>query len=67
MDNNPTHTKEALQRLKDEIQQLSDEQSEALKVATYTGMTVEEAKICHARRAHITELINKLMQFYRSD
>jgi hypothetical protein len=66
MQRNPTDTKDALQRLKDEIQQLSDEHSEALKAATYRGMTAEEAEVCHARRARITELINQMMQLYPS-
>jgi len=65
MQGDPPDTKAAVQSLKDEIQQLSDEQSEDLKAATYRGMTADEAKVCHARRARITELINQLIELYR--
>ena len=49
-----------VQHLRDEIEKLTQEQSEALKTATFVGMTAAEAKIYDARRRRITELVEKL-------
>lgn len=46
--------------LRQEIEKLTQEQSEALKTATFVGMTAEEAKIYDARRRRITELVEQL-------
>ena len=51
---------DALQRIRQEIERLTDEQSEALKTATYGGMTAAEAQTYDARRRRITELIERL-------
>ena len=49
-----------VQRLRNEIENLTHEQNEALKTATFVGMTAAEAKIYDARRRRITELVEKL-------
>ena len=49
-----------VQRLRNEIENLTHEQNEALKTATFVGMTAVEAKIYDARRRRITELVEKL-------
>jgi hypothetical protein len=46
--------------LRQEIEKLTQEQSEALKTATFVGMTAEEAKIYDARRRRITDLVEEL-------
>ena len=53
-------TVDAIHRLKQEIDQLSEQQSEALKSATYLGMTPDEAKEYDARRQKITQLVQEL-------
>jgi predicted ATP-grasp superfamily ATP-dependent carboligase len=58
-------TVEAVHRLKQEIDKLSEQQSEALKMATYVGMTAEVARECLARRLRITELTQKLVNLER--
>jgi hypothetical protein len=54
------HSVEAVQRLRQEIEKLTQEQNEALKTATFVGMTAAEAKIYDARRQRITELVEQL-------
>ena len=54
----PTAT--AVHRLKQEIDRLSEQQSEALKMATFFGMTSHEAKEYDARRTQITRLVREL-------
>jgi Ribonuclease G/E len=39
-----SQTAEAIHRLKEEIDKLTNQQTEALKTATYLGMTTDEAK-----------------------
>ena len=51
---------EAIAKLRERIQRLTDEQTQALKHATYVGMTAEEAKAYDARRATITRLLQEL-------
>jgi hypothetical protein len=51
----PSDTLGAVQRLKEEIDNLTEQQSEALKMATYVGMTPDEATECDERRARIFE------------
>lgn len=53
-------TVDAIHRLKQEIDRLSQEQSDALKSATYVGMTPDEAKEYDARRQKITQLVQEL-------
>ena len=52
--------------LRQEIEKLTQEQSEALKTATFVGMTAEEAKIYDARRRRITELVEQLRALQNS-
>lgn len=51
---------DAVQCIRQEIEKLNQEQSEALKTATFVGMTASEAKIYDARRQRITELVEQL-------
>ena len=46
--------------MRQEIERLTTEQSEALKTATYLGMTAAEAQTYDARRKRITELVERL-------
>ena len=54
------NTVEAIHRIKQEIDKLSEQQSEALKTATYVGMTAEEARQYDGRRQQITKLVEEL-------
>ena len=54
-----TDTVAAVHRLKREIDQLTQEQVEALKSATYLGMTAEQAKQYDERRKNITRLVQQ--------
>lgn len=51
---------DALQRIKHEIERLTSQQSEALKTATFVGMTAAEAETYDARRTRISELVERL-------
>lgn len=51
---------DAVQKIRQQIERLTDEQSEALKTATYLGMTAAEAQTYDARRRQITELVERL-------
>ena len=53
-------TVSAVHELKQEIDRLTEEQAEALKSATYLGMTAEEAQEYDERRKNITRLIQQL-------
>ena len=55
-----TDTVAAVHRLKQEIDRLTEEQAEALKAATYLGMTSEQAKHYDERRRNITKLVQQL-------
>ena len=57
---NTINTVETIHRIKQEIDKLSEQQSEALKTATYVGMTAEEAREYDARRQQITKLVEEL-------
>lgn len=50
----------AVQRLKQEIEKLTQEQREALKTATFVGMTPQQAQHYDARRQRITALFEQL-------
>ena len=47
-------------RIKQEIDRLTDEQAKALRSATFTGMTPDEARDYDERRKAITKLIRDL-------
>jgi len=51
-----------IQRLRQQIDALTQEQADALKRATYLGMTPDEAKVYDARRIKITELMGQLVE-----
>ena len=57
---NPPVNADLIQGLTFEIVQLSDRQTEALRTATFGGMTDYEAKQFQARRKRMAELIYKL-------
>jgi hypothetical protein len=50
----------AVHRLRHEIDQLTQEQAEALKSATYLGMTAEQAQRHDERRKNITRFVQQL-------
>ena len=56
----PSNTVEAVHRVKQEIDKLTEEQVEALKQATFVGMTPDEAKEYDERRKRITVLVQQL-------
>jgi hypothetical protein len=58
----PSDTVSALQRLKQKIQVLTDEQSKALKSATYLGITPDQARQYDERRNEITELMQEFLR-----
>jgi len=55
-----SNTVESVHRLKQEIDRLTEQQSQALQRAIYTGMTPDEAKEYDGRRKKITQLLNQL-------
>jgi hypothetical protein len=55
-----SQTAEAIHRLKEEIDKLTNQQTEALKTATYLGMTTDEVKEYEQRREKILEYVNDL-------
>jgi len=54
-----TNTLELIHTIKCEIDRLSEKQAEALKTATYLGMTPDEAKE-YDRRERIAELVHQM-------
>ena len=54
--------REAILRLNQEINQLTEQQTEALKRATFLGMTTAEAEAYDARRVQITQLLRTVAQ-----
>jgi hypothetical protein len=52
-----SETAEAIHRLKEEIDKLTLQQTEALKMAIYVGMTPDEAKEYDERRRRILEFV----------
>lgn len=60
MRNNESETGAAIQRLQQEIDSLGQQQAEALKTATFVGMTSDEATEYDERGEKITELIRQL-------
>jgi hypothetical protein len=52
----PSKSPDAIHRLKQQIQELGDEQTEARKMAALVGMTPAEAKDYDDRRSRITQL-----------
>jgi hypothetical protein len=56
----PTDTLSAIHRIKQEIDAMTAQQIDALKLATYLGMTPEEAQEYDERRKQITALVKEL-------
>jgi hypothetical protein len=56
----PSDTAEAVHRLKEEVDQLTLQQSKALRMATLVGMTPEEAQDYDARRKLILKYVQDL-------
>ena len=52
-------------RLRQEIDDLIDEQTEALKRATFIGMTPDDAKMYDARRQTITRLRQQMAEIQK--
>lgn len=51
---------EVLQTLTAEITRLSEQQIDAMRTATFVGMTADEARQLEQRRARIRELVREL-------
>jgi hypothetical protein len=62
----PDSTPRTVEQLKQEIDALLELQSDALKRATYVGMTPEEAKVIEERRKKITALVDRLAKLKAS-
>jgi small ligand-binding sensory domain FIST len=60
MGEDQSETKAAIYRLKEEIHSLSEQQAEALKTATFVGMTSDEVIEYDRRGEKITEMIRQL-------
>jgi len=57
---NRSETAETIHKLKEEIDKLTEQQSEALRRASYLGMTTDEAKEYEERREKILEYVKDL-------
>jgi hypothetical protein len=57
---NSSDTVEAVHRVREEIAKLTEQHSEALRMATYVGMTPNEANVIDERRARILSLVHEL-------
>ena len=53
-------TFEEVEKIRGEIDRLTEEQAEFLRTATYLGMTPDEARGYDERGGHITSLIREL-------
>lgn len=58
----PSDTLPVVHRVKQEIDTLTEQQIEALRQATYVGMTPDEAQDFDARRKRIVLLVQELTQ-----
>ena len=61
-----SETAEVIHRLKEEIDKLTEQQADALKTATYLGMTTDEAKEYEQRREKILEFVKDLKMLEES-
>lgn len=55
-----SETTETIHRIKEEIDKLTEQQSDALNTATYLGMTADEAKEYDERRERVLKLVRDL-------
>jgi len=56
----PSNTASAIQRLKEDIDKLTEEQAKALKLAIHVGMTPNKAQEYDNRRAKILRYVQDL-------
>lgn len=54
-----------IERIKSEIETLRQQHLEALKAATYLGMTREQEKVLEERRVKITKLMRELTELFQ--
>ena len=66
-DHYASHGHDVILRLKEEINRLTEQQTEALKMGTFLGMTTAEAEAYDARRVQITQLVRKLVQLSKGE
>jgi hypothetical protein len=64
--NDGTSTIEAVHNIKQEIDRLTEIQTNALKIATFGGMTSEEAQDYDNRRTQILNLVHRLETLEKS-
>ncbi len=57
---NPSEHLATVHNLKEEIDRLTEEQTEAMKSATFIGLTTDEAKEYEDRRSKILQLVDQL-------
>ena len=62
MSGSNTEMPQFIASLRQQIDTLTQEQADALKRATYLGMTPDEAKVYDARRVKITELMGQFVE-----
>ena len=63
---NQSSTTDAIHKLKLEIDHLTQLQTDAIKSATFVGMTPDEAKEYDARRENIFKLVQQLQTLEKS-
>jgi len=63
-ENRNTHTS-AIKRMTEEIYSLAEEQTKALKAATFLGMTTNEANEWDSRRGRIRHLVTEIEQLQK--
>jgi len=67
MDQGPVATKITMDDVKAEIDLLTAQQTNALQMATFLGMTPEEAKEYDNRRSRITRLVKQLAMLTKAE
>lgn len=64
--NRQSQTLDAIHRLKEEIDRLTEQQTEALRTATFLGMTTDEAKEYEERKQKILGYVQDLKMLEES-
>jgi hypothetical protein len=67
MDQGPVATKITIEDVNAEIDLLTAQQTNALQMATFLGMTPEEAKEYDNRRSRITRLVKQLAMLTKAE
>ena len=62
----PSSTLDAVHRIKQELDILTEQQSKALQNAIYLGMTPDEDKQCEERRQRIAGLVRQLYEMEKA-